>query len=135
MSKKLVTRPNLDHLRQQAKALLADLRNSHASAIATFREQLPSASSSSDSEILNTNWRLADAQFAIARQTGFASWPKLAVHEHMSGGLKRKLQLGILSWEGDTLVVNMAAPGKPRPTDFQSKVGSMQTISHWRVKG
>ena len=53
---------------------------------------------------------------------------------HTSGGSKGKLQLGILAWDGDTLIVNMAAPSRPRPTDFQSKAGSMQTVSNWRAQ-
>ncbi len=355
MTKKLVSRPNLDHLRQQAKALLADLRNGNASAISIFREHLPAATKMLDTEILNTTFRLADAQFAIARKTGFGSWPKLTAHVetlralegtwafeslevagqhvskemlstsrilidgdrfrsksagsiyegifvidveprihtidiqfvegpeagntnfgifkldadqldicldiygkdrpkkfatvagtglayeslirqttdrpsdvtgetasrsvdtncsvpkeedfsyadsetmrriqgdwngvklvsdgsavpksmvttgkrnanqnrivvrfggqtmidalfridesktpievdylHVSGGMKGKVQFGVLSWEGNALIVNMAAPGRPRPTDFQSRAGSMQTVSHWQFQG
>ena len=354
MTKKLVSRPNLDHLRQQAKELLADLKSGNSAAISTIRENLPTATDMLDAEVLNAKFRLADAQYAIARKTGFGSWPKLAAHIetlralegtwgfeslevggqqfskemlstsrilmdgdrfrsesagsiyegiflidveprvhtidiqfvegpeagntnfgifklnadrleicldiygkdrpkkfatvagtgqayeslvrqtadrpanvhggtapnnldsncsvpteeefsfadsntmrriqgdwkavllvsdgcpvpksmvtsgkrtanqnrivvrfggqtmidalfridesktpiavdylHMSGGMKGKLQFGVLSWEGNTLIVNMASPGKSRPTDFQSKVGSMQTVSHWQLE-
>jgi glyoxalase superfamily protein len=53
MSRPLPTRPNLEHLKKQAKDLLGDLQR-----------QNPEA-------------KLADALHAIAREYGFASWPKL----------------------------------------------------------
>jgi hypothetical protein len=56
MSRQLPSRPNLDHLRKQAKVLLATARLQHPS------------------------WQLADAQFAVARDYGFASWPALKAH-------------------------------------------------------
>jgi hypothetical protein len=56
MSRQLPSRPNLEHLRKQAKALLE-----------TARGHDPS-------------WQLADAQFALARDYGFSSWPALKAH-------------------------------------------------------
>ena len=64
MSRHLPSRPSLDHLRKQAKDLLGDIQRS------------------------NPGWKLADAQHAIAREYGFASWPKLKSHvESLAGGL------------------------------------------------
>src|SRR5262245_54096122 len=80
MGKKLPARPNLDHLRSQAKALLAALQSGDADAIATIREHLPAASGMSEQQIRKTPFRLADAQSAVARKTGFASWPQLGRH-------------------------------------------------------
>ena len=56
MVKHLASRPNLDHLRGQAKKLLTDLK-----------KRKPSA-------------KLADAQLQVARDSGFKSWPALAKH-------------------------------------------------------
>jgi len=56
MSRDLPEFPNLDHLRKQAKALLRELRQ-HSPAV-----------------------KLSQAQHKIARQYGFASWPKLKAH-------------------------------------------------------
>jgi hypothetical protein len=56
MSRHLPSRPNLDHLRKQAKDLLSDIQKG------------------------NPGWKLADAQHALARGYGFASWPKLKSH-------------------------------------------------------
>jgi len=56
MSRDLPSRPDFDHLRKQAKALLRILRQQRADA------------------------SLADAQHALARKYGFPSWPKLKAH-------------------------------------------------------
>ncbi len=53
MSRNLPPHPNLEHLKKQAKDLLHNLQQQ------------------------NPNAKLADAQFALAREYGFASWPKL----------------------------------------------------------
>ena len=56
MSRDLPARPNLDHLKKQAKELLR-----------TLREQDPDA-------------QLVGAQHALAREYGFPSWPRLKAH-------------------------------------------------------
>jgi len=56
MSRDLPPNPNLEHLKKQAKALLEKLRQQ------------------------NANATLVDAQHALAREYGFASWPKLKAH-------------------------------------------------------
>ena len=56
MSRNLPPHPNLEHLKKQAKDLLHDLQQQ------------------------NPDSKLADAQFAIAREYGFASWPKLKAY-------------------------------------------------------
>jgi uncharacterized protein (TIGR03067 family) len=80
MSKRLPARPNLEHLRTQAKALLTGLREGDAQAAQTLAEYLPEAAKLSPDEIRQRGFRLADAQAAIARKTGFAAWPGLARH-------------------------------------------------------
>ena len=56
MSRDLPPRPDLEHLKKQAKALLRTMRERDA------------------------NVTLADALHALARDYGFASWPKLKAH-------------------------------------------------------
>ncbi len=56
MSLELPPRPNLEHLKKQAKDRLGELQR-----------QTPSA-------------QLADAQHLLAREYGFASWPRLKAH-------------------------------------------------------
>jgi uncharacterized protein (TIGR03067 family) len=80
VNKSLPPRPNLDHLRRQAKALLAAIDSGDPAAIRTMREHLPAANDMSEQQVRTSGFRLADAQSAVARQTGFASWPQLARH-------------------------------------------------------
>lgn len=59
--------PNLDHLRNQAKTLLRQVRAGDPAAVARAAEFHP---------VRN----LADAQLVVARSYGFASWPRLTRH-------------------------------------------------------
>ncbi len=56
MSRDLPANPSIEHLRKQAKDLLSELQRGNPAA------------------------QLADAQHALAREYGFASWPKLKAH-------------------------------------------------------
>ena len=80
MEKKLPARPNLDHLRRQAKTLLVALQARETNAVSTILKHLPAAKGMRADQVVKTPFRLADAQSAIARQSGFASWPHLARH-------------------------------------------------------
>lgn len=53
----------------------------------------------------------------------------------LSGAAKGRISLGILDWNGRELRVNMAAPGAPRPADFNCVRGSGRTLSQWRRRG
>ena len=65
----LPARPSLKYARKEAKALLRLVRAGDSSSPARARECQP--------EVSPENARLADAQFVVAREHGFASWPKL----------------------------------------------------------
>lgn len=99
MDKNLPARPNLDHLRRQAKALLAAFASRDPQALATFREHLPAATMLSPDQLAATTFRLADAQAAIARQSGFGGWPNLARHVAQLRALEG-------TWAFDHLEVN-----------------------------
>src|SRR5438045_3860657 len=73
------SRPNLDHLRRQAKDLLRALPSSDDAAN-TFTQHLPAARGMSLKQVRAAGLRLADAQSAIARKEGFGKWPGLAAH-------------------------------------------------------
>ncbi len=70
---------NLEHLRKQAKELLAALRVNdpfaHARWKAFHPEHSPAPSASAHFAV-----SLSEAQFVIAREYGFASWPRLKRH-------------------------------------------------------
>ncbi len=103
MGKKLPARPNLDHLRRQAKALLAALDAGEPDAIATIMEHLPAAKGMSAAKARKANFRLADAQFALARKTGFGSWPQLARHVETLRALEGTWEFASLEIEGNTM--------------------------------
>lgn len=71
MSRQLPGKPNLEHLKKQAKELLHDFRQSNPDAVQRFRTFLDSIPSDA---------KLADAQHVLARDYGFATWPKLKEH-------------------------------------------------------
>ncbi len=74
---RLPARPSLDHLKKQAKGLLARYRSGDAEAIARFRSSLPAATGKPDHVVAALGLRLRDAQSCIAREYGFASWVDL----------------------------------------------------------
>jgi uncharacterized protein (TIGR03067 family) len=53
---------------------------------------------------------------------------------NVGGYSKGAYQEGIMKWVGDDACFCMAAPGQPRPTDFESTAGSGKTLSQWRRK-
>ena len=73
---RLPSRPSLEQLRKQAKELLRAYRGGDSSAIAQLRAAKPGLSSP-DGQHPAT---LGDAQFALAKEYGFESWPKLKRH-------------------------------------------------------
>ncbi|RQO79968.1 ankyrin repeat domain-containing protein [Acidovorax sp. FJL06] len=73
--KRLPPRPDLGHLKKQAKDLLAGYRSGERGALARFRAALPAAAGRSDAAIAALGLRLHDAQSCLAREHGFAAWP------------------------------------------------------------
>lgn len=67
---RLPQRPSLVQLRKQAKELLRALRSGDAVAVERLRRFLPDVSDPI----------LADAQFVLAREHGFESWPRMIHH-------------------------------------------------------
>jgi len=78
--RQLPSNPSLDHLRYQAKDLLKGHAAHNIEAAQRIREFHPSFKNSSDAEIFSSQFRLADAQLAIAREHGLSSWTRLKVH-------------------------------------------------------
>ena len=70
----LPARPNLEHLRNQAKDLLKAYRSGEPSAIARFRESLPRYSLLTDDDLRRLSLSLGDAQRVIAAEYGFPNW-------------------------------------------------------------
>ena len=79
-TKRLPPRPNLEHLKHQAKDLLNDRRSGELSALQRIREFHPRFAGLADSAIHRGAYTLSDAQLTIAREYGFASWARLSTH-------------------------------------------------------
>jgi hypothetical protein len=77
MSKSLPSRPNLEHLKNQAKDLLKLHKSGDPEAVKRFQESHPQWSKATESAVRSATLTLSDAQVVIAREYGFASWPKL----------------------------------------------------------
>ena len=103
VDKNLPARPHLDHLRRQAKALLAALESRDADAVATILEHLPAAQGMTAEQVSGTRFRLADAQSAIARKSGFGSWPQLARHVEQLRALEGTWSFARLEIDGNTI--------------------------------
>ena len=72
MTRRLPTHPSLEHLKKQAKALLDELESGNTVTHERYRALLSRAAPATP--------QLADAQLALARDYGFASWAKLKAH-------------------------------------------------------
>jgi uncharacterized protein (TIGR03067 family) len=103
MATRLPSRPNLDHLRKQAKTLLAALAKGDATALETFAMHLPAAKRLTPAQIKKADFRLADAQSAIARKTGFASWAALARHVEDLRALEGEWHFASLEIDGTAM--------------------------------
>jgi|GEM_PF-163971 len=75
--KRIPARPDLGHLKKQAKELLAGYRSGDPATLSRFRESLPLASGKEDPAIAALGLRLHDAQSCLAREYGFVSWTDL----------------------------------------------------------
>ena len=67
---RLPDRPSLDQLRKRAKELLQQIRNGDPAAVERLHKYKPNVSDP----------MLAEAQFVLAREHGFDSWPGLVHH-------------------------------------------------------
>src|SRR3982750_407143 len=87
VAKKLPARPNLEHLRGQAKTRLAQLKKTTGGASA----------------------RLADAQTLVAREAGFTSWPALKRHVEELRSLEGEWRISSLEVDGAAMPAERAA--------------------------
>jgi ankyrin repeat protein len=78
--RRLPSRPNLDHLKYQAKDLLKDHAVRSPGAAQRIREFHPRFPGATDAEIFDARLSLNEAQLTIAREYGFPSWARLKRH-------------------------------------------------------
>jgi len=111
MPRRLPPLPSLEHLKKEAKQLRRELR-----------EQRPDAS-------------LSEAQFAVARRYGYASWPRLKaqVVALQPDALNARLAG---TWTADRETFGPRAAGRFRPAQMRFALDrDLLTISHVRVDG
>ena len=87
----LPPRPSLEHLKNQAKALLKAHQAGDAEVCLRLRDGLPRFSSSSEDDILRAKVSLGDAQQVIAREYGYTNWRALRTHVS-PGGRPRRIE-------------------------------------------
>src|SRR4029077_17405240 len=93
-TKHLPARPDLEHLKNQGKDLLADLRARKLDALQPIREFHPRFNAASDARIAAAAFTLSDAYLAIAREYGFASWARL--RRQLDAAERSKLDLPLV---------------------------------------
>ncbi len=71
--------------------------------MAVFRQFLPAARGMDDRALFEAGFRLADAQAAVARQSGFGSWPRLARHVEQLRALEGTWTFVRLEVDGDAV--------------------------------
>ena len=112
MTKKLPARPNLEHLRSQAKTLLARMRDGDDAAAQTFSNHLPEAKGLTPNQVRTAGFRLADAQAALAHKNGFAAWPGLTHYVERLRSLEGTWAFRSLEVDGEKMPA--AAAGESR---------------------
>jgi catechol 2,3-dioxygenase-like lactoylglutathione lyase family enzyme len=95
---------NLENLRKQAKLYLRWHHDRRHTVAEQIRTTLPRFRNLSDREILDSPFKLADAQELVARQTGFETW--------------QALKTGVISMSKDTQQQTVPSFGAAEPCVF-----------------
>ena len=142
----LPARPNLEHLRNQAKDLLKGYRSGQPSAIARFRTSPSHYSRLTDDDLRLLSLSLGDAQRVVAAEYGFQSWLQMRSYVERKDGFsmiemtvdhvrinymsdlrvvvlkakqdERHLPIWIGRAEGDAIAIKLEGQDTPRPTTF-----------------
>jgi ankyrin repeat protein len=138
MSRQLPPRPNLEQLRKQAKSLLKLQQAADPDAMARIRENHPHRTSLSEKQLSAMPFALTDAQLVIAREYGFASWPKLQAHiktlEAVSATAEAAASMRDAAGKGDTLRLQALLDAHPELINERGGDG-VRTPLHQAVFG
>jgi Lon protease-like protein len=86
VSRQLPAKPNLEHLKSQAKDLLDAHRRGEPKAFPRIRAAVPAFAHMADEALARAPFALHDAQSAIAREYGFVSWAELRAQVSAANG-------------------------------------------------
>jgi catechol 2,3-dioxygenase-like lactoylglutathione lyase family enzyme len=101
---------DLENLRKQAKQIVRWHHQRHFPVAQTIRENLPRFAELDDIAVLDSPFRLADAQELLARKAGFNSWQDLSRCEDSTGRPDPSLaKAKLLAAEPQLFVQNMEA--------------------------
>ena len=92
--------PNLEQQRKRAKELLRAHRRGERAAAQRMGRHLPRAKSTAPADLLAGRFTLSEAQLIVAREEGFASWPRMkhaveAATASRGEGLDRLLEAAV----------------------------------------
>jgi hypothetical protein len=104
--RQLPAKPHLDHLKSQAKDLLDAHRRGEPEAFARIRDSVPAFAAMSDDTLARATFALHDAQSAIAREYGCASWAELRTRV---AAMTAEPELAIRRQDGSELPPELAA--------------------------
>jgi hypothetical protein len=79
-AKELPPHPNLEQYKKQAKDLVKARKSDDPEALRSIRQYHPRFAKLPGAELQSAAFGLSDAQFVIAREHGFESWPRFAKH-------------------------------------------------------
>jgi hypothetical protein len=125
--KRLPYRPNLEHLKAQAKDLLTLYRKRDAGALGRIREALPAARGESDAECAGLGLRLRDMQPCIAREYGFPSWTDLKRFVEAAG--EDDADAALLAWLRLVYAADIAGDRPPRSRIRRSGTRSSSAVN------
>lgn len=118
-----MSRLDLEQQRKRAKDLLRAHRRGDRSAAERVAGQLPRARRLAIDQVLALPLRLADAQLVIAREAGFASWPRMKRHAERAGaGAEDHVPLHAAVRDGDLAVVRDVLAVGPEPWQTREAV-------------
>lgn len=128
--KRIPPRPDLGHLKKQAKELLALYRSGDPAAFTRFRDVLPATAGKTDAAIAGLGLRLHDAQSCLAREYGFASWADLQGFVLARNAQSHDSGQAILDWLGFVYAGDIAGGMMNRARPAVAARRSMRT-RHW----
>jgi ankyrin repeat protein len=81
---------SLEQLKNQARSLLKSHRSHDPEAAARIRARHHRFTALADQDLFAAKFALADAQFVVAREQGFESWPRLKAHVEAAATLSEE---------------------------------------------
>lgn len=99
-AKQLPARPSLEQFRKQAKELVKE--RSSPEAIRRIKRGHPRLTKLTEAQIAEAKFSLADAQWVIAREHAFESWPKFS--KHIQGLVKKDSPVSRFELAADAIV-------------------------------